>query len=191
MSTLKSNHLLMFTAALALAGCSSALSQEAVNTAVISQQGPELMASLNEQTPAEIPPLDGAPQAVAPLPPVVEAPPPVVVAPPPVVKSATPPARAASARLSCVIDVDRTARGIRITPVVKSGRALSGEYSLVITKDGAGGSSDINQGGPFEAGRGERVELGSSEISLERGARYRAVLKVRADGREICREISS
>ena len=184
MSTLKSNQLLMFTAALALAGCSSALSQEAVNTAVISQQGPELMASLNEQTPAEIPPLDGAPQAIEPLPPVV-------VAPPPVVKPATPPARVASARLSCVIDVDRTARGIRITPVVKSGRTLSGEYSLVITKDGAGGSSDINQGGPFEAGRGERVELGSSEISLERGARYRAVLKVRADGREICREISS
>lgn len=190
MSTLKSNHLLMFTAALALAGCSSALSQEAVNTAVTSQQGSELMASLDEQPPAEIPPLDGAPQAVGPVPPVVVAPPPVVVAPPPV-KPAPPAAHVESARLSCVIDVDRTARGIRITPVVKSGRSLSGEYSLVITKDGAGGSSDINQGGPFEAVRGERVELGSSEISLERGARYRAVLKVRADGREICREISS
>lgn len=186
MSNLKSN-LTIFTAVLALAGCSSALSQEAVNTAVVTQKGPDLMASLDEQPPADIPPLnvpapEVAPQAIEPLAPVI-------VAPPPVVKAQAP--RTQSARLSCVIDVDRTANGIRITPVVKSGRALAGEYSLVITKHGAGGASDISQGGPFDAARNERVELGSSEISLERGAHYRAVLKVRADGREICREISS
>ena len=34
-------------------------------------------------------------------------------------------------------------------------------------------------------------ELGSSEISLERGASFRAVLKVRAGGREVCRDIRS
>lgn len=188
MSNLKSNHLMIFTAALALTGCSSALSQEAVNAAVVSQQGPELIASLDEQSPVDDPPLDvpaldGAPQSAAPLPPVIVAPEPAPVAPPV--------ARVQSARLSCDIDIDRTPHGIRVTPVVRSGRALAGEYSLVITKHGASGSSDISQGGPFGAARGERVELGSSEFSLERGARFRAVLKVRADGREICRETSS
>ena len=41
------------------------------------------------------------------------------------------------------------------------------------------------------AARGERVRLGASEFSMERGAKFRAVLKVRAGGREICRDISS
>jgi hypothetical protein len=42
-----------------------------------------------------------------------------------------------------------------------------------------------------DATRGERVRLGASEFSMERGARFRAVLKVRAGGREICRDITS
>jgi hypothetical protein len=95
------------------------------------------------------------------------------------------------ARLSCDIDIDRTSNGIRVTPIVRADKSLAGEYSLVITKSGASGSSDINQGGPFDAARGERVRLSASEISMERGARFRAVLRVRAGGREICRDTTS
>jgi len=183
MSNLKSTHLMMLTAALVLAGCSSAMSQESTNTAVVTQQGPDLMASLDAPPPIDEPSLDGAPPVIVP-----ETYAPQSVAPAPVLKPAV---RPVEARLTCDIDIDRTSHGIRVTPVVRSDRALSGEYSLVITKSGSGGSSDISQGGPFDAARGERVALSASEFSMERGAKFKAVLKVRAGGREVCREISS
>jgi hypothetical protein len=91
----------------------------------------------------------------------------------------------------CDIKVVKTTRGVRIIPVVRSDRSVSGEYALVITKTGVGGSSDISQAGPFDAAHGVRQSLGASEISLERGASFRAVLKVRAGGREICRDVRS
>ena len=78
-----------------------------------------------------------------------------------------------------------------MTPIVNANRSLSGDFTLTITKDGAGGSSDISQGGEFDARRGERVELSSSEFSMERGAKFRAVLKVRAGGNEVCRDVRS
>jgi hypothetical protein len=178
------NRIYIFSTALLLAGCSSA-AQEAPNTAIVTQGGPELSSAYDSMPPEGLL-LDGAPSSD-----VSHEAPVIVVEQLRAPEPAPPATRVQSARLSCVIDVDRTANGIRITPVVKSGRSLAGEYSLVITKSGASGSSDISQGGPFAAARGERIELGSSEISLERGAKFRAVLKVRADGREICREISS
>ncbi len=183
MSNLKSTHLMMLSAALVLAGCSSAMSQESSNTAVVTQQGPDLMASLDAQSPVDGPLLDGAPPIIVP-----ENYAPQPAPPPPVNK---PVVKQVVARLTCDIDIDRTSYGIRVTPVVRSDRALSGEYSLVITKSGSGGSSDISQGGPFDASRGESVALSASEFSMERGAKFKAVLKVRAGGREICREISS
>lgn len=104
---------------------------------------------------------------------------------------ATPHAETQHARApaSCEIIVDRTGQGVRITPVIHADSAMSGGYSLVVTKSGASGSSDISQGGPFDAARGERVKLSTSEVSLERGARFRAVLTITEDGREICRDV--
>lgn len=173
-----STHLMMLSAMLVLAGCSSAMSQESSNTAVVTQSVPDLASSYVEPLPPEGPLLDGAPLAIAPE----------AYAAKPAPKP-QPDYRAA--RLDCDIDVDRTANGIRITPVVHSDRALAGEYSLVVTKTGGGNSSDINQGGPFDVSRGESVRLGSSEFSMERGAKFRATLKVRANGREICRDVRS
>ena len=85
----------------------------------------------------------------------------------------------------------RDSNGIRVTPIVNADKSMSGEYSLTITKIGRAGSSDISQGGPFDASRGERVRLSSSEFSMERGAKFRAVLEVRAGGREVCRDVRS
>lgn len=180
------NRIHIFSAALLLAGCSSA-AQEAPNTAIITQSGPEL-ASTYDSMPPDEPLLDGAPSLVAPP----EAPV-VIVEPQRAPERLAPPVvvQRAEVGFACDIDVDRTSNGIRVTPVVRAGKALSGEYSLVITKSGAGGSSDITQGGPFDAARGERIQLGSSEFSMERGAKFRAVLKVRAGGREVCRDFSS
>ena len=187
-------HLMIFTASLAIAACSASASP---NTAVTLQSGPDLASAL-QATPSQSsvpevipPPLvvpGSAPRAPAPeaLAPQAVAPP--VAAPNNVVPAVAP---AINARFSCDIEVKRTSHGIRITPVVQTDRAMAGEYSLVITKSGASGSSDINQGGPFDAARNEEIALSASEFSLERGDRFRAVLKVRSGGREICRDIRS
>ena len=177
-------HLMIFTASLAIAACSASASP---NTAVTVQSGPDLASALQAAPPQSSvpevipPPLvvpESAPRAVAPP----------VAAPKNVVPAVAP---AIKARFSCDIEVKRTSHGIRITPVVHADRAMAGEYSLVITKSGASGSSDINQGGPFDAARNEEIALSASEFSLERGDRFRAVLKVRSGGREICRDIRS
>lgn len=158
-------HLITLAAIAAVAACSAGVTSEAQLTSA--PQIPE-------------PELDGAPPVAAPLAPdaVVEAPPPSF-------------ARKQDESLWCNIAVTRTSNGVLITPVVRSDYKVSGDYSLVITKSGKSGSSDILQGGPFDAPRGVKHELGSSEISLERGASFRAVLKVRSGGHEVCREIRS
>lgn len=186
MSGLKSNHLMLGVAMLAIAGCSSALSQETPNTAIVTQSDGGLAGTFDAAPPADEPILDGAPSIT---PPVIVAEAPPVMEPAP--RSPPVEVKRVVARFTCDIDVDRTPNGLRVTPVVRSDRAISGEYSLVITKSGSGGSSDISQGGPFDVSRGERVRLGSSEFSMERGATFRAVLKVRSGGSEVCRDISS
>jgi hypothetical protein len=176
------NRIHLLSAALLLAGCSSA-AQEAPNTAIVTQSGPQLASTFNSAPDNSG--LDGAP-STAPAPAVPSVlmrateplPPPVLV-------------KKVVQRLSCDIDVRLTSHGIRVTPVVHAVRSISGEYSLVITKSGAAGSSDINQGGPFDAARGQTVELGTSEFTMERGAKFRAVLKVRAGGEVVCRDIRS
>lgn len=165
-----SRHLIALTAVITLAGCSAGMTADAVQEAYAP---PEQDAEFVMQ-------LDGAPPAV-----VAEASAPVHLAPP------SPAVVRQAESLTCDIAVVKTSHGVRITPVVRSDRSLSGEYSIVITKSGGGGSSDISQGGPFDAARGVKQPLGSSEISLERGASFRAVLKVRAGGREVCRDIRS
>lgn len=167
-------HLIVLTSVLALAGCSAGMKAETIQEAYLP---PEDATLIHE--------LDGAPPIV-----VAEAP----VAPARLDPPKTAPATAAPVKdqaMFCDISVVKTSHGVRITPVVRSDRSLSGEYSLTITKSGGAGSSDISQGGPFDAPRGVKQELGSSEISLERGSRFHATLKVRAGGREVCRDVRS
>jgi hypothetical protein len=127
-------------------------------------------------------------EAFAPPPPVELSPvqpPPLAVPPEPAPIPAPKPAPAVrTARAdSCDIRVEHTSHGVLLTAVANTER--SGDYSFVITKRGESGSSDINQGGPFEAGR--RIELGASEVSLDRGSSYRATLVLTSSGRELCR----
>jgi hypothetical protein len=90
---------------------------------------------------------------------------------------------------TCDIIVRRTPNGVLLKAVANLSRPTAGDYSFVITKSGGGGSSDINQGGELESYAG-RHELGSSEVSLGRGASYRATLKlISPSGREICRRV--
>ena len=170
-----SRHLIAFTAAIALAGCSAGMTADAVQEAYMPPEDATLTRQLDGP-----PPIVAAPEAPIVLP-RLDAP-------------TTAPAKVAPVKeqaMFCDISVVKTSYGVRITPVVRSDRSLSGEYSLTITKSGEAGSSDISQSGPFDAPRGVKQQLGSSEISLERGSRFHAVLKVRAGGREVCRDVRS
>jgi hypothetical protein len=112
-------------------------------------------------------------------------PPPMVVPERSAPKAASP-VRSARAN-SCHILVKRTSSGVELKAVADLWRSAEGDYSFVIAKSGGSGSSDINQGGPFEGRAGERIDLGASEISMGRGASYRATLILSSHGRELCR----
>jgi len=92
-------------------------------------------------------------------------------------------------RLSCDVSATPTSHGVRIEARAHAHEPARGEYSLLISKDGAAGSSDISQGGPFTVAAGAEARLGSAELNLERGAHYRAVLVLSANGAEICRHV--
>ncbi len=89
---------------------------------------------------------------------------------------------------SCDVRVRRTANGALIEARAFADRAFDGEYDLVITKSGGGGSADISQGGPLAMAAGEAVTLGENEISIERGARVRATLRLINHRGEVCRD---
>jgi len=67
---------------------------------------------------------------------------------------------AASAPTSCEIKTASNGGMLAIQGVVHAGIALSGSYQLRVSGEGPGGSSDLSQGGQFNAGAGEAVTLG-------------------------------
>lgn len=87
----------------------------------------------------------------------------------------------------CTIDVTHTRNGMLFEALARAEDGASGEYEFVLTKDDRGGSSDIMQGGAFSLRAGEQSTLGSSELSLERGADYRARLVLWDGDEEVCR----
>jgi len=87
--------------------------------------------------------------------------------------------------VSCDVRARATANGVRIQAVARATRPFNGEYELVITKSGGGGSSDVTQSGPVAVGAGETVTLGSTEVGAD--GRYRAVLTLRDEASEVCR----
>jgi hypothetical protein len=67
-----------------------------------------------------------------------------------------------------------------LAAVVHANAAVSGSYSFKVVSGGRGGSSNINQGGPFAAKAKEMVTLGT--VSVGPGASFNATLTVTADG---------
>lgn len=94
--------------------------------------------------------------------------------------------------MRCEILATRTSAGLRIEALAYADRASSGEYSLIVTKSGAGGASDITQAGEFDVADAASALLGVAEFNLEPGARVHARLEVRdADGEACSDEISA
>ncbi len=89
--------------------------------------------------------------------------------------------------VTCEVRSRRTANGLLIQARAFADRDISGEYDLVITKSGAAGSSDISQSGALNLAAGSSALLGENEISVERGARVRAVLTLRDYSGQLCR----
>jgi hypothetical protein len=98
------------------------------------------------------------------------------------------PVHAALADVRCSIRTRRTSHGVELEAFARSNAPAMGEYEFIITKEDAGGSSDIVQGGAFDLNGGGSQSLGLSEISVERGGRYRARLVLSDSGGVICRE---
>ncbi|HYD87566.1 MAG TPA: curli-like amyloid fiber formation chaperone CsgH [Vitreimonas sp.] len=96
---------------------------------------------------------------------------------------AAPAYRTMPAELGCEIDVTRISGGVRLEAraINYSIASDSLEYDFVVTKSGAAGSSDIVQGGEVT-----EEAVGEVELSLERGARYRARLTLSDTEGEVC-----
>ncbi len=161
----------------------------ALATACTASAGPPVDAA-SASTPVVVAAadIDAPPAALA-----VEAAPPAPMAAPRA-ESSSRQAQAAPAHhevhyapVTCEIRSRRTTNGVLIQARAFADHDVAAEYDLVITKDGAGGSADISQGGPVDLVAGTSATLGENEISVERGARVRAVLTLRDDGGQLCR----
>jgi hypothetical protein len=91
----------------------------------------------------------------------------------------------ASAERGCEVRVDDVAGGKRLQAVAFATFPASGEYDLVVSKSGGGGTSNTSQGGEFEVGAGTEATL--SEVTLGGGGSFTAELTVSWSGGTSCR----
>lgn len=73
---------------------------------------------------------------------------------------------------------------IFLEPVIHSDRSVSGTYSINVSGEGAGGSSNIQQAGEFIAMAGRPTALGQMSVGAS-GASYNVKLKVTVAGMSI------
>ena len=89
--------------------------------------------------------------------------------------------------VECMVRRVPTLHGVRLEALARGDRDAYGDYEFVVTKDGAGGSSDIVQEGAFDLSAGEQL-LGEAEFSMGRRDYYRARLVLRDGGGVVCRD---
>ncbi len=93
-------------------------------------------------------------------------------------------AQAADGSVRCEIEVTELGTGVQLQGVVFANRSVQGAYELQVSKSGAGGHSNINQAGDFDARPDAPAKLGVVQLGGD-GGTYRARLKVMWDGDEI------
>ncbi len=87
------------------------------------------------------------------------------------------------ADLNCGIST-QTERGLlAIEGIVESPTALSGEYRFALKSQGAGGTSNISQGGHFSVAPGAPVSLG--KVMVNAGASIDVDFTISADGKRL------
>ncbi len=82
--------------------------------------------------------------------------------------------------LRCEIRAERQGNSVTLEGLVFAEAPLAGTYRLRVSQGGAAGSSQISQGGDFEAAPGEPESLGT--VSLSSSGAYSATLEVRWSG---------
>jgi hypothetical protein len=70
---------------------------------------------------------------------------------------------------TCEIKAASNGGMLALQGVVHAGIALSGSYQMRVSGQGPGGSSNLNQGGQFNAGAGEAVTLGQMMVDNSGG----------------------
>ena len=83
-------------------------------------------------------------------------------------------------------EIRQTVQGgaILLEPVVYADRSTNGTYSVSVSGSGASGSTNIRQGGAFEASAGNPASLGQMSVGAN-GAAYDVKLKVTAAGASV------
>lgn len=85
--------------------------------------------------------------------------------------------------VSCEIEARQQNGMIAMRGVVHSQTPISGSYEFKVQSAGRGGTSNISQGGRFNAGPDEPATLG--QVQLGGAPAYDATLDVKADGTTI------
>lgn len=85
-------------------------------------------------------------------------------------------------------DIAQQARGpgLMLTGIVRATQPLRGNYSLVVTSQGAGGSSNVTQGGSFTAPANVATQLGSVMVNSGAGSRFSASLHIQSEDGQTC-----
>ncbi|ODT68199.1 MAG: hypothetical protein ABS75_21280 [Pelagibacterium sp. SCN 63-23] len=85
------------------------------------------------------------------------------------------------AALACGVSTVTERGMLAIEGVLQSPTALAGEYRFALKSSGAGGSTNINQGGQFSAAAGSAVSLG--RVMVNAGAKIDVEFTITSNGR--------
>lgn len=84
--------------------------------------------------------------------------------------------------LACGVSTSNANGMLSVEGVLQSPEALTGDYRFALKSQGAGGSSNINQGGQFSATPGMPVSLG--KVSVNAGANIEVDFTITTGGKK-------
>lgn len=84
--------------------------------------------------------------------------------------------------LACGVNTSNANGMLSVEGVLQSPEALTGDYRFALKSQGAGGSSNINQGGQFSATPGMPVSLG--KVSVNAGANIEVDFTITTGGKK-------
>jgi hypothetical protein len=88
-----------------------------------------------------------------------------------------------SADLNCGVSTATESGMLVVEGIFQSPTGLSGEYRFALKSVGAGGSTNVSQGGQFSAAAGTAVSLG--KVMVNAGASIDVDFSVSADGKSL------
>jgi hypothetical protein len=87
--------------------------------------------------------------------------------------------------LQCTIRAHATADGLTLEALVFGRPGSAGAYQFMLEKSGTGGMSNVNQGGDFSLPASGVQSVAATDINLDRGDSYHAMMSLDA-GKTSC-----